>query len=145
MADIIFANNSCRDSGGGWSHAVWPDTGSSLHIRMATSPATVGRISILNNTFSQDVPFAGGFWMWDSPWASSRDSHPNVAWGRNLTTDHNRWCLHNASLGPLIVWGLPLDNNFTRIDASAEDFRRYRALTGNGGHSTLQVGEGPCG
>lgn len=142
MADITFSDNTCRESGGGWSHHVRPDP-SGLHVRMGTTSATVGAIHVVRNSFAQDVSFAGGMWIWDSPWASPADSQPNVVWGSNLTTDSNRWCLRNASLGPLIVWGVPLNDNFTRITAG--DFESYRRLTSNAKHSTVVEGEGACG
>lgn len=79
MAAVSFENNSCRNSGGGWSHTVRPDP-TGLHIRMGTTTGTLGAISIRGNTFAQDVAFAGGFWIWDSPWASDADREPNVGW-----------------------------------------------------------------
>ena len=59
--------------------------------------------------------------------------------GGNLTTDSNTWCLGNASLGPLIVWGVPLNDNFTRFYSA--DFDHYRQLTGNGQHSIVTVSD----
>eukprot|EP01046_Picozoa_sp_COSAG06_P048449 COSAG06_NODE_7245_length_2576_cov_1.494341_2_plen_60_part_00 len=54
------------------------------------------------------------------------------------------WCLRNASLGSLVVWGVPLDNNFTKIGFSTAELDRYTRLTGNGEHSTVAVGEDAC-
>jgi hypothetical protein len=140
MAQIRFHNNSCQDSGGGWSHAVRPDP-TGLHIRMGTTTANVGAVSIRGNRFSQNKPFAGGMWIWDSPWASSQKLRPNVDWKR-WTSDYNQWCLLNVSLGPLVVWGVRFDNNFTRING--DDFAQYRRLSNNGEHSRAAIGRGFC-
>lgn len=109
---------------------------------MGATSASVGTIHVVRNSFAQDLQFAGGLWIWDSPWASPADGDPNVDWGKQFITDSNSWCLRNASIGPLIVWGVPLDDNFTRITAS--EFGSYRLLTGNGKRSTVVSDDGPC-
>lgn len=107
----------------------------------ASSLANIGSISICDNRFSQNVPFAGGMWLWDSPWVSPQNSRPNVNWGGNWRTDNNQWCLLNRTLGPLIVWGA-MFNNFTRI--GADQFPQYRLLSKNGEHSSAVVDQGWC-
>ena len=108
----------------------------------ASSLANIGNVIIRGNRFEQNKPFAGGMWIWDSPWVSPKNNRPNVDWGHNLQLDSNQWCLLNASLGPIIVWGVLFNDNFTRIQG--DQFSQYQQLTKNGKHSIAKVGQGLC-
>ena len=138
MEHVRFENNSCADSGGGWSHAVRPDK-LCTHLRFSRTTATVRDITVTGNTFMQHTghPFGASWSVFDAPWG--------VGWGQGtIRSDHNRWCQQSASLGPLIVVGcIPGSHACLRINGS--EFAEYKRLSGNGLHSVVEVGPAACG
>jgi hypothetical protein len=138
MEHVRFENNSCADSGGGWSHAVRPDK-LCTHLRFSRTTAIVRDITVTGNTFMQHTghPFGASWSVFDAPWG--------VGWGqRTIRSDYNRWCQQSASLGPLIVVGcIPGSRACLRINGS--EFAEYTRLSGNGLHSVVEVGPAACG
>jgi hypothetical protein len=135
MQDIRFENNSCTNSGGGWSQFVRPDK-LSTHIKMGKTTGKVAHISIFGNRFSQSVPISASWSMFDSPWGD------NTSWGWSVRTDANLWCQTNASLGPLLVIGCIPGPPRPCLRISVHDFDEYRMLSGNG--ATSHAIEGRC-
>jgi hypothetical protein len=131
MHDVRFENNSCSNSGGGWSNAVRP-VKLSTHIKMSRTSGNVANISIYGNRFSQSVPISAAWSMFDSPWGDN-----TTGWGSSITSDFNSWCQAN-SLGPFLVIGCIPGPVRPCLRIHASDFEQYRKISGgNGAHSKV--------
>jgi hypothetical protein len=152
MHNIRFQNNSCTNSGGGWSNAVRPIK-LSTHIKMGRTTGRVANISITGNRFSQNVPISAAWSMFDSPYGGSSANATSDAggWGHSITTDWNLWCQRDATLGPFLVVGCIPGPVRPCVRIKFGEFEQYRELShGNGAHSHWRtfthshVVQGPC-
>lgn len=136
MQDVHFENNTCNNSGGGWSHAARPDK-LSAHIKMGKTCARVANISIDGNQFLQSVPISASWSIFDSPYGANTSG-----WGRSISSNYNWWCQSNASLGPFLVIGCIPGPVRPCLRISINDFEQYYALSqGNGANSTVSLGD----
>jgi len=112
MENIYFENNTCINSGSGWSHTQRPDPGG-RHLLFYENPSKSRSVYIRNNIFYQQIHH-------DSEWCFVLCND----WSANLIVDHNCW--YQPS-GPMIVWP---SNKWTMAE-----FANYQAKTGKDAHS----------
>jgi hypothetical protein len=94
--NIYFENNTCRNSGGGWSTAQRPDKGGAAHLKFFSSSMVFSNVYIRNNIFCDSVNACV-----DS-FAENSGSNADAVWPA-FTMDHNCYYQSSAMVNKQVI------------------------------------------
>jgi hypothetical protein len=92
---IYFENNTCLNSGYGWSTAQRPDKGGAAHLKFFDSDMVFSSVFIRNNIFDESVDFC----LYSSK--ENSGSNTDKMWAA-FTLDYN--CYYQSNLKQVIRW-----------------------------------------